>query len=169
LNSTEDAYTVIFESTITPGATSFALTDSPPCCTVDNRDEVLLTGMTLEEMSQVILSITADPKLTSFVRQKQQQKTTAKRERGRGGGRRGGGREGGRGRTGTGTGSVQSMRVYLRYEHFPDTLDEKTRQTKIRILLPTLTVETEFSNLVMPVSKAAHKAFKKHGLHRSTS
>jgi hypothetical protein len=25
LNSTEDAYTVIFESTITPGATSFAL------------------------------------------------------------------------------------------------------------------------------------------------
>jgi hypothetical protein len=50
--------------------------------------------MTLEEMSQVILSITADPKLTSFVRQKQQQKTTAKRERGRGGGRRGGGREG---------------------------------------------------------------------------
>jgi hypothetical protein len=32
----------------------------------------------------------------------------------------------------------------------------------------TLTVETEFSNLVMPVSKA-HKAFKKHGLHRSTS
>jgi hypothetical protein len=31
-------------------------------------------------MSQVILSITADPKLTSFVRQ-QQQKTTAKKKR----------------------------------------------------------------------------------------
>jgi hypothetical protein len=43
LNSTEDAYTVIFESTITPGATSFALDGfSSMLGTVDtDEDEVL--------------------------------------------------------------------------------------------------------------------------------
>jgi hypothetical protein len=57
----------------------------------------------------------------------------------------------------------------LLYEHYPDTLDER-KHGRRRFCGPTpdfLTVETEFSNLVMPVSKA--HAFKKHGLHRSTS
>jgi hypothetical protein len=45
----EDAYTVIFESTILPVRPHSLWTDSPPCCTVDtDGDEVLLTGMTLE-------------------------------------------------------------------------------------------------------------------------